>query len=570
MDWQRATLFLPLLAATGVASSMFVYAWKRRSVPGARPLALLMASLAWWTLTYALELGSSDFAGKLAWAKLRYFGIYGTLLSWLSLALTFSGRDRWLTARRVLLLLVIPVLTLGVLATNHLHGLFWSHIQLDPASPALVSEHGGWFWVHFVFVYGLLLATTVLVLVESLRSAEARELAAPLMLAVIVPWAANGLHLSGITPWGSLDPTPFALTLSGLGFAFALFRLGFLDIVPIAQAAVVDAMPDPMLVIDRRGRLVDLNPAAERLLGLTLVDASGRLLEELLAPWPELCRRAASLGEGKSEVAFGTSPGARSYELRVAPLVSHKRFGGRVFVWRDVTEERRLERLREDLTHAMVHDLRGPLTSVAGTLDLFDLNTAERLTPKERELLGVARLSTNRLTALVDAILEVSRLESGQLPVVQQALQLLPLVEETLALHAPQAQTKGLQLSVDVPASLPDVSADPDLLRRVLQNLVGNGVKFTTPGGQLRISARLDHEAPARVVVDVTDTGRGIPDELRGRLFQKFAAGPQSGRGTGLGLAFCRLAIEAHGGRIWADSRPGEGATFRFTLATAA
>jgi PAS domain S-box-containing protein len=565
MEARLAPLVIPLYLATLAALVMAAYAWRRRAVPGAMPLALLMASLSWWMFTYAAELTVGTFSGKFFFARFRYFGIYGAVLSWVVVALTFCGRDRWLTRNRAIAVATIPVLTILVVLTNGTHGPFWSEIALR-GGPTLTSEHGRWFWVHFTFVYGTLLVTTVLVLVESLRSHAARALAVPLMLAVILPWAANAAHLSGCSPWAPVDPTPFALAVSGLGFAFALFRQGFLDIVPVAAATVVASMPDAMLVLDRRQRLVDLNPAAERLLGVTLDDVRGRPLHEGLAAWPELARRIGALGHGRTEITRGVGRAARSYELRISPLVSRRQVGGSVCVWRDATEERQVERLREDLTHGLVHDLRGPLTTLTGTLDYFVHQTTERLTSKERELLGVALMSTGRLTTLVEAILDVSRLETGTMPVVRQNLALAPLVEDALALHATQAAAKGLRLVCDVAGTLPHISADPELLRRVLENLIGNSVKFGSSGGTVRVGAAPGADAPY-LIVEVDDSGPGLPEEIRAKLFEKFAAGSQSGSGSGLGLAFCRLAIEAHGQRIWAEHRPpGQGTCIRFTL----
>jgi signal transduction histidine kinase len=121
-----------------------------------------------------------------------------------------------------------------------------------------------------------------------------------------------------------------------------------------------------------------------------------------------------------------------------------------------------------------------------------------------------------------------------------------------------------------VPLILPPAWADTGLIARVLQNLVGNAIKFTPPNGVIRVSARTEEKQRGSVIlVAVRDTGPGIPPEIAGRLFQKFVTGRQTGRGSGLGLAFCKLTVEAHGGRIWVESTPGNGATFTFSLATA-
>ncbi len=562
MDPRLSPLVLPLAAATLVAWAMALYAWRRRAVPGARSLALLMASLGVWMLTSALEYWLPSFEEKVLVSRLRHFGIYGALLAWLRVTLLHTGREAWLTRRRLAALLVVPAATLLLIVTNDLHHLHWAAMRLDPAGPGLVTEHGPWFWVHLGFVYALLLGTTLLVLVEGQRSPSARPLAIPLVLAVALPWACNAAQTFGLNPWPSTDPTPYALTLSALGFGVALFRLGFLDISPVAHGVVVASLPDGVMVLDVRRRVVELNPAAERVVGCGAAAARGRPLESLIADWPEEARRALPLGGGQAQVSLGRP--ARSYEARAVELHGPGgRVAGSVLVLRDVTEERQAERLREDLSHALVHDMRGPLTSLLGALDALGHDEAHRLEARQQQLLSMGRSAANRLTRLVDSVLEVSRLESGQVPLRPTAVSTEALVAQCLERHALPASHRQVQLAAAVAPGAPAALADPELLPRVLDNLVGNAVKFVPPGGTVRLAAE---RQDAELLLEVSDDGPGLPAEVAGRVFEKFVTGGQKGRGTGLGLAFCRLAVEAHGGRIWAEPRDGGGTVFRFTL----
>jgi signal transduction histidine kinase len=244
---------------------------------------------------------------------------------------------------------------------------------------------------------------------------------------------------------------------------------------------------------------------------------------------------------------------------------------GRLFVLRDVTEERLLEKLRDDLTHTMVHDLRNPLTAISMSLQMLASRTGDALPAEQQRMLSHALNRTRQMTGLVNAILDVSQLESGQVPLRCQPLFLAALVTDTLVWQRALAAEKEISLEHHIADDLPLISADPDLLQRILENLVGNAIKFTPAGGCIRLSAAISTEPDHRPIVriSVTDSGPGIDPDLQNRLFQKFVTGRQPGKGSGLGLAFCRLAVEAHGGRIWAESEPGGGATFHFTLAAA-
>jgi signal transduction histidine kinase len=172
------------------------------------------------------------------------------------------------------------------------------------------------------------------------------------------------------------------------------------------------------------------------------------------------------------------------------------------------------------------------------------------------------------MSGLVNDILDVSRLENKQMPVERKTFALAPLATEVLKLQTVLADKKGIRLENAIP---PETLAwaDTGLISRVLQNLVGNAIKFTLPGGLVRVAASAGVNDRESLLIAVSDTGPGIPVEFQEQIFQKFFTGWQRQSGTGLGLAFCRLAVEAHGGRIWVESQPGQGATFAFTLPAA-
>jgi signal transduction histidine kinase len=227
-----------------------------------------------------------------------------------------------------------------------------------------------------------------------------------------------------------------------------------------------------------------------------------------------------------------------------------------------MTARHELQRLQRDMTHMLVHDLRSPLSGVWGAFELL-----EHAAPEQHEVIALGMRATRQVMALTDSLLELGQLEAGARLLERRAVPLSRLVEEVGELMA--ARPGRAPLDIDVSADLPPVWADRRLLRRVLQNLLDNAFQFTPPEGRVRLSARECDEPSGRVRVEVSDTGPGVAASVRERLFQKFARGDQQRRGFGLGLAFCRLAVEAHGGLIGMESVAGQGATFWFTLPTA-
>ncbi len=233
---------------------------------------------------------------------------------------------------------------------------------------------------------------------------------------------------------------------------------------------------------------------------------------------------------------------------------------GWLVVMRDMTEEQELARLRDEMTHMLVHDLRSPLSVINGSLEMLDEMARDGDLSSAGRLLALARQGSGRMLEMVESLLSVNRLESGQMPLNPEPVSIAHLLEEATFRLMPLAAQAQITMAVDCDPAVPSVQADRALFGRVLNNLLDNAVKFTPDGGQVRLWARPDPlQAPTSVLIGVNDTGPGIPAEAQQRIFEKFQQVKSTiGRrkGTGLGLALCKLAVEAHGGQIWVESTP--------------
>lgn len=224
---------------------------------------------------------------------------------------------------------------------------------------------------------------------------------------------------------------------------------------------------------------------------------------------------------------------------------------------------------KENLTNMIVHDLKNPLGVVQGTMIYLKGTLGDNLDEKQGQLMESALISADRALKLVSGILDVRRLEEGRMPLELQSVAPHKVIQTCADEIRPLLTMRGLSLELDVSQKLPPVGADYSTLTRVIGNLVDNALKFTPSGGQITLSA---HQAPDGIQFSVADTGCGIPPEQHERIFERFAqAGIRAEgqrAGVGLGLTFCKLAVEAHRGRIWVESDEGAGATFRFILPT--
>ena len=228
---------------------------------------------------------------------------------------------------------------------------------------------------------------------------------------------------------------------------------------------------------------------------------------------------------------------------------------------------RELETLRDDLTHMIIHDLRTPLTSLITGLQTIE--ALGDLNPEQREFLDIAAHGGHTLLGMINDLLDIGKMEDGSLNLDQQQLRVTDLVASAIRQVAWLAAEKGLSVDALVPDGVPEFPGDGDKLRRTLVNLLGNAHKFTPEGGKVEVIVRMD-EHEQELIFGVHDTGEGIPSEAFGRIFEKFGQVEtrKAGRkmSTGLGLTFCKMAVEAHGGRIWVESEVGKGSTFWFTI----
>lgn len=338
--------------------------------------------------------------------------------------------------------------------------------------------------------------------------------------------------------------------------------------------SLIHASRDGIMLVGVDRRLLVVNPRALAYWGLpgepeswvnapleALIDALREREPAAAAVVAEETRRVES-GDTATHEGDLTAHGRQLHWVNL-PVVAGSRMLGRLIVMQDVTRERELQQMREDVTHMMVHDLRNPLNVVSSGLEMAQAGLDAGAQPRVLELLDIAATSTERMLALVNDILNISKLESGRLPLEREVTCLEAVVKEVIDAQMTLAVEKGLRLTTRVDPMLPPAYIDAWLVERILHNLVSNAIKFTPGGGQVQTEVRLQGQ---EFVVTVRDSGPGLSPGLRESIFEKFVTGDRRERGTGLGLAFCRLAVEAHGGRIWVHSVEGQGAEFNFTL----
>lgn len=321
--------------------------------------------------------------------------------------------------------------------------------------------------------------------------------------------------------------------------------------------AILRQVNDGVLVLDAQQRVMMVNQALRQTFGLGDGQFAGRSLPEVFDN-PALFEAIRDIGSNPNRHEIQNSSG-RVFHIRVSQVPEV----GTVVSFHDISYLKELDRLKGDFVNTVSHDLRSPLTAILGYVELIE--RAGKVNPQQAEFIKRVKSSVQTTTNLIDDLLKLGKVEVGSLDEVAP-VNLKLLVVTTLTNLQPLVQEKGQTLRLRRAGELPPVLGSRSQLAQLVDNLIGNAVKYTQPGGQIRVMLE---EKQNQLILHVMDNGPGIPLEDQGRIFEKFyrASNVESSiPGTGLGLAIVKTIVDNHRGRIWVDSKPGEGSVFTVVL----
>ena len=579
MVFQYSPFVIPLLIAGSIAVGLVFYVSRLRSRPGATPLLFLSIATVIWTLGYALEIGGSDLLTKVFWGKVQYVGITGVPLAWMAYALQHADRGDWLTRRRLMLLLIIPVSTLFLAFTTERHGLIWKATFLDDSGQFLALNliHGPVFWVYWIYLQILIFIGTVLIIQTLIQRPHLyRKQAAVLLVAGIIPWISNAIYITDLTPFPQLDFTPFAFTLSAVAFTWGISQFQLVDLSPIAREVVMENMRDGVVVLDIENRIVDLNPAAEQLLGIPFGKVVGKGITEPLSVFPELLKRLRTLSPEQAKIVIRGGPDKKYYELHISPLKDHrKKINGRLVVIQDITEfvqarDRALEasRLKSQLLARVSHELRTPLGAILGFAELLQDGSYGELEEAQKAILAEIIESTYDLTTMVNELLDEAQFESRSIQLQIAPFNLKELAHKIEMKMGVLAMNKNLTFHLNVDPHMPTcLLGDEFRLRQILVNLIGNAIKFTSQG---EVQVKFSFSDENHWSIEVSDTGMGIPKKAHLYIFEPFrqvdGSITREFGGAGLGLSIVKHLSDLMKGQISLKSDGEQGSTFTVLL----
>jgi PAS domain S-box-containing protein len=588
MSWRFTAAGWLMLGGAAFFAVAVGYVWRRRGDALAVSLLVMLLAALQWSVAYALELSVGDPAARQLWGDLKYVGICLLTPAWLAFVFHYLGRTRWPTRVVGALLAVEPLAVLVLLANDATHDL----VRFYTPEGGVVAEAGPLFWAHLIYTDVLLwVGTAVFVIASARLSRLYRRQGVIVCVSVLLPWGANLLYNLGVGPFGQVDLSPFAFTVTAAVLVFGVFRFGLLDQRPMARSQIFETIPDPVLVLDPYGRVIDANPAAGRLIGRPVPAAVGQPAVRLL---PALGDRAVGQATA-SEITVG----GRTYDLDISPLPGRPgRRGGQLVVARDITERRQaeqdiraaldrervaaerlaaalereqaatehlrgLDELKSAFLQAVSHDLRTPLASVLGIALTVERSRQALPSADVDDLLGRLTANARKLDRLLGGLLDLDRLGRG---VVEPRRERIDL-GEFVATVVDQAQADLVgDHPVFVDLAPVQIAVDSAKVERIVENLLVNASRHTPPGTPIWV--RVDRHDPGALLT-VADAGPGVPVEQRERIFQPFHRGPSAAShspGSGVGLALVAQFAGLHGGRAWVEPRAGGGACFQVLL----
>jgi PAS domain S-box-containing protein len=577
---------LALFSISILCGVLAVVCYNHWQLPAARALLLLFVGLVLSTSGYALEILLPTLETKMQTVRLQYLGIVCLPIAWLMFAKRFGGSTPSLSKRTGIMLWVVPAITILMVFTYESHSFFYTQIAIKQTSlgPMLALKYGPVFWIHTIYSY-LLLVLGCIILVRAMLHAPTHgrsQLIGPL-LGAFIPWIGNGIYLSNLVEF---DITPFTFAATGTIWAWSLFRSRILDIIPIARDEVLESMSDGVVIVDDKGRVIDINKAALAMVDRTRDAVMNRRLSESVPEYAGVITRYQPVHETTEEVELShPSKPTRWFMLRITPLIDRlQQRVGRLVVLTNITEQKQNEAIlraaRDTAEHAnrtknaflmnVSHEFRTPLNAIIGYSELLLLQSQERGTSEFDSDLKQIHRSGNHLLAMVRDVLDLTQLEAGTLEREVRQIEPELFLHHLVVMLQPQCAENNNTLQLEQSGELRAFCTDSEKLTRILTHLIDNATKFTEHG-HITVSVKpatlAQHPALAFCV---GDTGIGLTAQRVDELLQPFAQGDMTATrrhgGLGLGLAIVQQFCVFLGGTLQIESRPKQGSLFTVIL----
>jgi PAS domain S-box-containing protein len=552
-------------------------------------MILLSLANAYWAFFAGINANSTTLLANRILTQLSYPGVLSVPIFFFLFVVYFSGFEKWLTKRNLIFLWTIPCMLMILVATSKWHHIHWSYLNPDPilGEGLIHYGYGPSYYVMVVYMYGLVLFASLLLIRVAIKyRSDFRLQALAILVGVPLPWTGSIIYIFNLTPWPGIDHTPVFFSLTGLILTLAVYRFRLLELLPVARDAILDGLQEGIVVMDTQERMIDLNPAAIKILRIITRRRVGQPVVELI---PQL----SSLNHTPIQEFQSLSDNGKVewVEYNLEPLLGKQgRQLGKILTLRDITRRKKMEsdflnetnRLFKEADDArksaeeanqaksaflanMSHELRTPLNAIIGFTRIVRRKSEEILPEKQLENLDKVLLSADHLLNLINTVLDIAKIEAGRMDILAATFRIEPLIDLCINTSQPLLRP-DVKLVKIIDESISTAYSDQDKIRQIILNLLSNAAKFTHKGS-ITLSSTIKDEY---LVVSVRDTGIGISEEALPRIFMEFQQADYTTTrnygGTGLGLSISQNLAHLLGGEIVVKSEHGKGSTFSLIL----
>lgn len=534
MELTYTDYVLPYVVAVLVNLALVARLWRYRDRRAARGFLFDVSGIILLSVCNALQLLSTDLGTKLFWWNWRFVAITFMGIGYMLTAIEYTNRDHWITYRTGATLAAVSIATQVLVWTNDWHGLFYGYTY-DAAANLLVPQFGPFYWLFAAFVVGCL-GVGIYLLLDLARTQAAFTKQATILLGSIL------LVLAGEILWWlhlvPIDPAPLTSTVKVAGFLFGVARFELLDIVPVARKTVIENMRDAVFVVDRTNRIVDVNDAGRRLVADD--DVVRESVDEVFDA--DTIREHEETRDARTELTLTRDGEPRHFDFQISPLSADgAAHGGRLFVFRDITERKRREDELSILNRIVRHDIRNDMSVIDGRGELL----AEHVDESGETHLQKIRKTSQDIVELTDNVGTLMDSITSEETMDVQPTELIAVLEAQLD----KARMRHEDAEFAVDDALPEecyVEAN-EMLSSVFTNLFNNAVNHNESATP-RVTVTVEKTASA-VRIEVADNGPGIADDRKERIFGRGEKGLDS-TGTGVGLYLVDTLVDHYGGTI--------------------
>ncbi|KAB3527130.1 histidine kinase N-terminal 7TM domain-containing protein [Alkaliphilus serpentinus] len=541
---------------------------------------LIMLAVAFWTLVAMLEVISLNSAIKIQFSKLGYFGAVSVPVLFLFFSYEYEGKDYLLKRRWMSFFWIIPTITLALVMTNELHGLIWNEIYTQHQSGKLLILHygrGHWYLVNTLYGYTLCVIGVIRIIITLKRSKGLKDHYI-VILGILAPLVGNVLYQTRMVHFDYAPPT-FAFMC--ICFAWAIIS-GFFEKKMAVAETIYEHLEEAIFLIDKNEKIISMNPYAAKVFKMKY---SGEVIaaKGFFPFWGSLEGNLKKNMDELFEVSLDKTGETKWFSVHISSIGNNTKYPGWIVSMFDVTDKKLYqEELEKERTAAetanvakshflanISHEIRTPLNGIMGFTEIL---AGTNLNQEQTEYLKEIKNASHTLYHLVNEVLDFSKIEAGKMELEKIDFSLSELVLSAVSLVKHDVKKKGVHLSSNIEVGICDnVKGDFIRLKQVLNNLVGNAVKFTEKGEvHLAVIKLQENDKDISLRFEVADTGVGISADAQKKLFEVFTQADNSTTrkygGTGLGLSIAKRIIELMGGKIFVESEEGKGSRFSFEV----